>query len=93
MYNRRSTELISIPATVTGEFYAEIVIQAAIHPLRNKTDEHFVVIDDNARFHRTTTFQFVLQEGKTDQQIMDYVSRTVHYRLHATSCRMLFPCL
>nr|CAH7720054.1 unnamed protein product [Callosobruchus chinensis] len=52
-----------IPGTMTGTYYLQNIINAIVQSLRNEIGDQFILVDDNARPHRTTAVQQALENG------------------------------
>nr|CAH7723236.1 unnamed protein product [Callosobruchus chinensis] len=50
-----------IPETMTGAYYLQNIINAIVQPLRNEIGDQFILMDDNARPHRTRAVQQALE--------------------------------
>nr|CAH7729294.1 unnamed protein product [Callosobruchus chinensis] len=92
-FNRR-TQLIHIPGTMAGAYYLRNIINAIVQPLRNEIGDQFILMDDNARPHRTKVVQQALENGNIArlewpamspdmnpiERVWDYVSRAIFNR-------------
>nr|CAH7729519.1 unnamed protein product [Callosobruchus chinensis] len=89
------TQLIDIPGTMTGAYFLQNnIINAIVQPLRNEIGEQFILMDDNARPHRTRAVQQALEneniarlewpavspDMNTIEHVCDYVSRAIFNR-------------
>nr|CAH7759085.1 unnamed protein product [Callosobruchus chinensis] len=88
------TQLIHIPETMTGTYYLQNIINANVLPLRNETGDQFIIMDDNARPHRTRAVQQTLENGNIArlewpamspdmnpiEHVWDYISRAIYNR-------------
>nr|CAH7719951.1 unnamed protein product [Callosobruchus chinensis] len=88
------TQLIHIPATMTGAYYQQNVFNAIVQPLRNEIGDQFIFMDDNARPHRTRAVQQTLENGNVArlewpamspdmnpiEHVWNYVSRAIFNR-------------
>nr|CAH7732097.1 unnamed protein product [Callosobruchus chinensis] len=52
-----------IPATMTGAYYLQNIINAIVQPFRSEIADQFIFMDDNARPRRTTAVQQALENG------------------------------
>nr|CAH7732994.1 unnamed protein product [Callosobruchus chinensis] len=52
-----------VPVTTTGAYYLQNIINAIVQPLRNEIGDQFIIMDDNARPHRTRAVQQALDNG------------------------------
>nr|CAH7745215.1 unnamed protein product [Callosobruchus chinensis] len=83
-----------IPGTMTGAHYLQNIINAIVQPLRNEIGDQFILMDDNARPHRTRAVQQALENGNIArlewtamspdmnpiEHVWDYVSRAIFNR-------------
>nr|CAH7732967.1 unnamed protein product [Callosobruchus chinensis] len=83
-----------IPGTMAGAYYLRNIINAIVQPLRNEIGDQFILMDDNARPHRTKVVQQALENGNIArlewpamspdmnpiERVWDYVSRAIFNR-------------
>nr|CAH7759907.1 unnamed protein product [Callosobruchus chinensis] len=88
------TQLIHIPGTMTGAYYLQNSINTIVQPPRNEIGDQFILMDDNARPHRTRAVQQALENGNIArlewpamsldmnaiEHVWDYVSRVIFNR-------------